>query len=292
MRQVRGEGEQFPAGDASCVDPQEPPRRLGQAPGTGRLLRPAVLAVLSWERDNDRFLPLLLLAVVMTAAAMLLLYLTRGESLFADEWGFFVYRGHGWTDTLFAPNNGSLILVPLLVYRTVFKLFGPSITVLRLVLVVLELVCAALFFELTRRRVASGWRSAALRCAFPRRGLAAGHHGGDRPQRPRLDRRRHAQTCTADRQGPGDEHGTCPLHPLPGRRRTRRGRRGCAQARSSTRDRRAARLPYCLGPWISATLVGALLVVPRATSWITSVLSIVSMADLLQIAYKKAEDSL
>ncbi|MGI8430049.1 MAG: hypothetical protein ACR2OB_12295 [Solirubrobacteraceae bacterium] len=96
---------------------------------------------------------MLLLAVVMTAAAMRLLYPMRGESPFADEWGFFVYRGHGWTDTLFAPNNGSLILVPLLVYRTVFKRFGPSITVLRFVLMVLELVCAALFFELTRRRV-------------------------------------------------------------------------------------------------------------------------------------------
>jgi hypothetical protein len=54
---------------------------------------------------------------------------------------------------LFAPNNGSLVAVPLLVYRAVFVWFGPDITVLRVILVLLELLCAALFFVLVRPRV-------------------------------------------------------------------------------------------------------------------------------------------
>jgi len=96
---------------------------------------------------------LLVLGVVMIAGAALLLHVTRGESLVADEWIFFAYRGHGPAVTLFAPNNGSLDLVPILLYRGVFKLFGPDSTVLRLILVALELLCVGLVFQLTRRRV-------------------------------------------------------------------------------------------------------------------------------------------
>jgi hypothetical protein len=89
----------------------------------------------------------------MSVAAVLLLHLTRGQSLFADEWTFFSYRSQGSVETLFAPNNGSLVAVPLLVYRAVFVWFGPDITVLRVILVLLELLCAALFFVLVRPRV-------------------------------------------------------------------------------------------------------------------------------------------
>jgi Protein of unknown function (DUF1360) len=50
--------------------------------------------------------------------------------------------------------------------------------------------------------------------------------------------------------------------------------------------------PYCLGMWTSAALVAGLLVVPRFTRWLASVLAIFFGSELLQIAYKKAEDSL
>ena len=50
--------------------------------------------------------------------------------------------------------------------------------------------------------------------------------------------------------------------------------------------------PYCLGLWIAAGFAAGLVVAPRATRWIASVLSVLFGADLLQIAYKKAEDSL
>jgi hypothetical protein len=50
--------------------------------------------------------------------------------------------------------------------------------------------------------------------------------------------------------------------------------------------------PYCLGMWTSAGLTAGLLVAPRFTRWLSSVLVIFFGADVLQIAYKKAEDTL
>jgi hypothetical protein len=50
--------------------------------------------------------------------------------------------------------------------------------------------------------------------------------------------------------------------------------------------------PYCLGMWTSAALTAGLLVAPRFTRWLASVLVIFFGADVLQIAYKKAEDTL
>jgi hypothetical protein len=50
--------------------------------------------------------------------------------------------------------------------------------------------------------------------------------------------------------------------------------------------------PYCLGMWTSALLVAGLLVAPRFTRWLASVLVAFFGADVLQIAYKKAEDQL
>ena len=150
MRRVREGGEQSPVEDAPRVGPQELARRVEHPRWPGRLLNRWGL---SSEREIARFLPLLLLGVVMSVAAALLLRVTHGQSLFADEWVFFSYRSHGSAETLFAPHNGSFDLVSLLVYRTVFLLFGPDITVLRLILVALELLCAGLVFELTRRRV-------------------------------------------------------------------------------------------------------------------------------------------
>ncbi len=50
--------------------------------------------------------------------------------------------------------------------------------------------------------------------------------------------------------------------------------------------------PYCLGMWIASAFVGGLIVAPRATRAIASVLTAVTGADVLQIAYKKAEETL
>lgn len=50
--------------------------------------------------------------------------------------------------------------------------------------------------------------------------------------------------------------------------------------------------PYCLGMWTSAAFTAGLLVAPRFTRWIAAVLAIFFGSELLQIAYKRAEESL
>ena len=50
--------------------------------------------------------------------------------------------------------------------------------------------------------------------------------------------------------------------------------------------------PYCLGLWIAAAFTAGLVVAPRPTRWVASALAAAFGSDLLQIAYKQAEDSL
>jgi hypothetical protein len=50
--------------------------------------------------------------------------------------------------------------------------------------------------------------------------------------------------------------------------------------------------PYCLGLWAAALFGAGFAVAPRPTRWIASVLSAHFGADLLQIVYKRAEDSM
>lgn len=50
--------------------------------------------------------------------------------------------------------------------------------------------------------------------------------------------------------------------------------------------------PYCLGMWTSAAFVAGLLVAPRFTRWLASVLVVFFGSEMLQIAYKKAEQTL
>lgn len=50
--------------------------------------------------------------------------------------------------------------------------------------------------------------------------------------------------------------------------------------------------PYCLSMWFATLFVAGLLVAPRTTRWFASVLATVFVSDVLQIAYRKAEDAL
>jgi hypothetical protein len=50
--------------------------------------------------------------------------------------------------------------------------------------------------------------------------------------------------------------------------------------------------PYCLGMWIACALAAGMTLAPRQTRWVASVLSAHFGADVLQVAYKKLEDTL
>jgi len=50
--------------------------------------------------------------------------------------------------------------------------------------------------------------------------------------------------------------------------------------------------PYCLGLWVVAGLTLGLMVAPRVTRVVASVMSALTISDFLQIAYKAAEENL
>jgi hypothetical protein len=49
--------------------------------------------------------------------------------------------------------------------------------------------------------------------------------------------------------------------------------------------------PFCLSVWIATVFAAGLVVAPRPTRWAAGILTTVFGSDVLQIAYKKAEDS-
>ena len=76
-----------------------------------------------------------------------------------------------------------------------------------------------------------------------------------------------------------------------------------AHARGGRKERPAGRgarravgelmlCPYCLSVWIASVFAAGLVVAPRPTRWAAGILTTVFGSDVLQIAYKKAEDSL
>jgi uncharacterized protein DUF1360 len=50
--------------------------------------------------------------------------------------------------------------------------------------------------------------------------------------------------------------------------------------------------PFCLSMWFATLFTAALLVAPRTTRWVASVLAMVFASDVLHLAYRKAEDAL
>lgn len=50
--------------------------------------------------------------------------------------------------------------------------------------------------------------------------------------------------------------------------------------------------PYCVGVWVAAAFTAGLIAAPRQTRWVAAMLDTVFAADVLQIAYAKAEQSL
>jgi Protein of unknown function (DUF1360) len=50
--------------------------------------------------------------------------------------------------------------------------------------------------------------------------------------------------------------------------------------------------PYCIGMWIAAAFTAGLIVAPRGTRWVASALTALFGSDVLQIVYKKLEDTL
>ncbi len=94
------------------------------------------------------------LAIAYAIAAVLILTWGEGQTFINDEWNYLVnVRGFS-PETLLHPQNGHLILVPLLLYKALFATVGISSHVpFQVVTVVLHLTVATLFFALVRSRL-------------------------------------------------------------------------------------------------------------------------------------------
>jgi hypothetical protein len=49
--------------------------------------------------------------------------------------------------------------------------------------------------------------------------------------------------------------------------------------------------PFCVAQWIAAAFACGLLFAPRATRWLAGMFSVVAIADMLQLLYKRAEEA-
>lgn len=83
-----------------------------------------------------------------------LLWETRGQTLYADEWYFFTHAAGfdpGW---VLQPDQGNMVFGATLVYKAVLTVGGAHDHLwLRLAWIGLDLLCSALFFALMRKRV-------------------------------------------------------------------------------------------------------------------------------------------
>lgn len=92
------------------------------------------------------------LGTAMALSAALLLWEGRHMTFFNDEWDLILHR-RGHDPTIFLrPQNGHLVLAPLLIYKTLLAVFGASYTPARVVAVGLGLLTAGLAFLFVRKR--------------------------------------------------------------------------------------------------------------------------------------------
>jgi hypothetical protein len=105
------------------------------------------------------------MALSLLVVAVFLLWQSRGQTLYADEWAFF-YRAAGLDlSRMLEPHQGNLVLTTVFVYKGTLALAGAEHHVaLRLVWIALDLTCAALLFVMVRARVGS---AAAFFAALP-----------------------------------------------------------------------------------------------------------------------------
>ncbi len=108
----------------------------------------------AWSRRvGENRLAYLFLALTFAVAAVLILGWGKGQTFINDEWTYLVVD-QGWSlETLLKPQNGHLIVVPLLLYKGLFATVGAeSHLPFQIVTVILHLTIALLFFLLVRGR--------------------------------------------------------------------------------------------------------------------------------------------
>jgi hypothetical protein len=98
--------------------------------------------------------PILLLGAAIAISSLLLLYLGRGQTPVVDQWAY-IYAYMPWTvESLLTPHSGHLIVLPLVVYKAMFELFGIESQIpYQMLNLALSATVAALLFALIRNAV-------------------------------------------------------------------------------------------------------------------------------------------
>jgi len=110
-------------------------------------------AVVLSERETARRLPVVLLAICAAVAAALILYVNRSGTFYYDEWDWFAGSAQLDGAKLFESDNGHLVLVPRLIYKSVLSVFGTHYLPFMLINLALIVAGSILVFVLARRRV-------------------------------------------------------------------------------------------------------------------------------------------
>ena len=104
----------------------------------------------------------------LVVAFALLLYITRTQWFYFDEWAFLTDRGFaGQPLDLFRPHNEHWSTIPILIYRALFALFAVrSYLPYMAVLLLIHIAVAHLLWRLMRREGVDGWVATSLSAVF------------------------------------------------------------------------------------------------------------------------------
>jgi hypothetical protein len=101
-----------------------------------------------------RVAPVLVWIALCVAAVWRLLRLGAPETFFFDEWSFVLGRRTLSVQTLFTPHNGHLSVVPVLVYRVLFAVFGmKNYTAYRMAGLLVHVAVATMVYRYARQRI-------------------------------------------------------------------------------------------------------------------------------------------
>jgi hypothetical protein len=121
------------------------------APLTSERLR-RFATTIEWP-DLERLAPWVL-GLAVLASGLLLYHLTQGSSFWGDDWVWITTRRANTIGTFLAPYDGHLSVLPIVIYRLMFAVFGiDSYVPYRGLVIGLSLVVGLLCFEYARPRI-------------------------------------------------------------------------------------------------------------------------------------------
>jgi hypothetical protein len=140
-----------PPSDHARRSPYSPPRVTSLATSSSETNRGRERAITlpSWA-------PEAIFGVLLLLGAVIVFYETRGFNFYFDDWDFVLHRRGLSADVLLSPHGPHLVVVPILIYKALLKVFGGTYLPFR-VLSALDLVIMATALGVVCRRLWGRW---------------------------------------------------------------------------------------------------------------------------------------